>query len=178
LDEALARLPPLDGGPVRISLRSGLYSYRGRLLSGKARGSAVHAGTFLRKRHIVLDARLMEQPAELERILLHEVFHFVWMKLGNATRFSYEGLVAAEMRSKARGEMGWSAEWRKRALSFRDRRNRTRRWREYLCESFCDSAAWLFSGRSRHSELTLDAGLRQKRQQWFRAAGLVVRITI
>ena len=28
----------------------------------------------------------------------------------------------------------------------RDIAGRTRHWREYCCESFCDTAAWLYSG--------------------------------
>ena len=97
---------------------------------------AVHAGTFLRRREIVLDAGLLACPGELARILIHELYHFVWLRLDNHTRRSYEDLVAEEIRKSARGELGWSAEWRKWDLRRADPAGRTRRWREYCCESF------------------------------------------
>ncbi len=57
------------------------------------------------------------QPRELARILVHELFHFAWVRLGNPARRSYEALVREEWKRRARGELGWSAESRKRALS-------------------------------------------------------------
>ena len=51
--------------------------------------------------------------------------------------------------------MGWSAEWRKAELPAIEIRDRNRSWREYLCESFCDTAAWLYSGVKGHPEFTL-----------------------
>jgi hypothetical protein len=60
----------------------------------------------------------------------------------SASSPQWEALLLAE---RARGEAGWSAEWRKAALSDADRRHRTRRWREYACEAFCDSAAALWA---------------------------------
>ena len=44
------------------------------------------------------------------------------------------------------------------------------RWRDYLCESFCDTAAWIYSGVRRHPEYTLAARHRNRRAEWFRAA--------
>ncbi len=130
----------------------------------------VHAGSFLRKGEIVLDQALLGSPGELSRILIHELFHFLWTRLGNEARRSYEELVASECRRRAPGELGWSAEWRKRALTARDRRERTRRWREYVCESFCDTAAWFHRGGGRHGEFTLAAAERAARRAWFRSA--------
>ncbi len=132
---------------------------------------AVHAGSFLRRGEIVLDSALLESPPELARILIHELFHFVWMKLGNPARRSYELLLESECRRGVAGELGWSAEHRKRALAARDRIARNRRWREYVCESFCDTAAWLFTSRRRHGEFTLPAPERRLRQRWFGEAG-------
>ncbi len=132
---------------------------------------AVHAGSFLRKREILLDSALLASPPELTRILTHELYHFVWIRLGNPARRSYEDLVKAECRRSAPGELGWSAEWRKCALGVRDRTARSRRWREYVCESFCDTAAWLYSGGGRHAEFTLGAVDRKRRKAWFQAAG-------
>jgi hypothetical protein len=76
-------------------------------------------------------------------------------------------MLRAEFRSGARGELGWSAEWRKAGLRAGDVRRRSRRWREYICESFCDTAAWLYSGIVRHPEFTLVTPSRKARQNWF-----------
>jgi len=151
------RLPQLAGRPIRIHRHPGLRDRRG----------AVHAGSFLRERRIAFDCARDEFP----RIFVHEVFHFVWLRLGNPRRRSFEALLAGERAQGARGELGWSAEWRKAALDPSDVRRRTRRWREYCCESFCDSAAWLFSGRKTHSEFTLSARFRAGRRRWFAQIG-------
>jgi len=127
----------------------------------------VHAGSHLRRRLIVLDAGLPGQPEEFARILTHEVFHFVWLRLSNHTRRSFEAILAAELLRGARGELGWSAELRKRALRPHAPLERTREWREYVCESFCDTAAFLFSGCRRHPEYTLAARWRKARGRWF-----------
>jgi hypothetical protein len=117
----------------------------------------------MRERRIVLDCTAREFP----RILAHELFHFVWLRLGNPGRKAFEELLARESRAGARGELGWSAEWRKRALTAADIDLRTRRWREYCCESFCDTAAWLYSGLRSHEEFTLRARFRDRRRAWF-----------
>lgn len=143
----------------------------GTLRTGGTRGVAVHAGSFLRRREIVLDSALLKSPPELARILIHELYHFTWMKLGNPARRSYERLLESECRRKIAGELGWSAECRKRDLAPRDRIARSRRWREYVCESFCDTAAWLYLGRRRHGEYTLPAAERKLRRRWFEDAG-------
>lgn len=147
------RLPPLAGAPVAVERAPGLRDRRG----------AVHAGAFLRERRIALDC----SPAEFPRIFVHELFHFVWLRAGNGPRHSFERLLAKERRKGARGELGWSAEWRKLALSAADVQNRTRPWREYCCESFCDTAAWLYAGLPRHPEFTLAARFRTGRRAWF-----------
>jgi hypothetical protein len=72
-----------------------------------------------------------------------------------------------ELRCGISGELGWSAEWRKLALKPSDVTKRTRRWREYCCESFCDTAAALYSGVRRHSEFTLPVAGRRARRAWF-----------
>ncbi len=155
---ALAGLPALRGAPVRIESRPGLRDRHG----------PVHAGSFLRERRIALACRREELP----RILVHEIFHFVWLRLGNPRRWSYEELLGRELAAGARGELGWSAEWRKCALRPDDRRNRSRAWREYCCESFCDSAAWLYGAIGEHREFTLARRFRQIRRDWFvHAAG-------
>jgi hypothetical protein len=93
------------------------------------------------------------------------LFHFVWLRAGNPVRQSFETLLSGETR---RGELGWSAEWRMGVLTPADVQGRSRRWREYCCESFCDTAAWLYSGVRRHPEFTLAARFRRARRVWFR----------
>ena len=152
----LRRLPPLAGAPIAIRRVGGLRDRRG----------AVHAGAFLRRRAIAFDC----SRAEFPRIFAHELFHFVWVRLGNAARFSFEDVLGGELRAGARGELGWSAEWRKRGLRPDDARTRGRRWREYCCESFCDTAAWLYAGAAGHPEFTLVERFRARRRCWFQAA--------
>ncbi len=161
--------PDLDGRRIRVRFAPDLRACRGRLLSGGTRGEEVHAGSFLRRREIVLNSELLEQPSELGRIFLHELFHFAWPRAGNAARRSWQDLLAAEISRHARGELGWSAEDRKLRLTRADCVDGTRQWREYACESFCDSAAWLLGGVGQHDEFTLAARYRDARRRWFLA---------
>jgi len=149
----LRRLPALSGAAIRVEWVRGLRDIRG----------PVHGGAFLRERRMAFDCPVREFP----RIFVHETAHFLWLRLGNPTRRSWEEIVRSELRAGGRGELGWSAEWRKTALRPLDMRTRTRRWREYCCESFCDTAAWLYSGVGGHPEFTLTPQLRRVRAQWF-----------
>jgi hypothetical protein len=89
-------------------------------------------------------------------ILAHEVFHFVWARLGNKRRTGFAALVRAELSANARGEMGESAaSWKHSDL------------KSYICESFCDTAAWLYSGVKHSPEFTLAPRWRRKRRAWF-----------
>jgi hypothetical protein len=128
-------------------------------------GNAAHAATFIRRRVIVLDRELKPGTPEHERILAHELFHFVWVRLGNPRRLAWERVVREEWGRRVRGEAGWSAEWRKRELGAMDVAQRTRRWREYCCESFCDTGAWVVT--SNESEMTLGKIARAGRKAWF-----------
>ena len=143
-------MPPVSGAAIRLVWLPGLRDARG----------PVHAGAFLRERRIAFDCT----RAEFRRILAHETAHFVWVRLGNARRRSWEDVLREE---SGAGELGWSAEWRKAALDGRDRDTRTRRWREYCCEAFCDTAAWLWSGVAQHGEFTLARRWRETRRRWF-----------
>jgi len=165
------RLASLEGRSVGLRFVPALTADRRRLYSNRPHGQPVHAGSFIRKRQIVLDQELERQPRELARVLVHELFHFAWVRLGNPLRRSYEALVREEWNKRARGELGWSAESRKLAilktsLHLADSPS----WRDYLCESFCDSAAWIYSGVRRHPEYTLAARHRNRRAEWFKAA--------
>jgi hypothetical protein len=78
------------------------------------------------------------------------------------------------LKHHARGELGWFAESRKSALPYTAPRASYDpqlcsliQWREYLCESFCDTAAWLYSGVRRHGEFTLRGRYRKRRAEWF-----------
>jgi hypothetical protein len=143
--------------------------------SGKLapRGTAVHAATFLRERRIVLDRELLRRPGELRRIFVHELFHFVWWRLGNPRRLAWEAVLAGEMARRARGELGWSAEIRKDKLTARDVEERTRAWREYCCESFCDTGASILLMARKHEEFTLAARYRAARERWFRQGDII-----
>jgi hypothetical protein len=171
--------PKVRGLPIQIMFLPDLKVRRGKLLSGKTeRGREVHAGSFLRQRRIVLDAALKKQPRELARILTHELFHFAWLRLGNPKRRQFEDLLCGEIRKRVRGELGWSAERMKAALSVADRTRRTRAWREYVCESFCDSAASLLHRSGAHHEFTLPPAARRLRRAWFELARLTAEISV
>jgi len=158
-------LPPLFGRPIRVELRRSLGPHL--------------AATSIPRRLILLDSQTLRAPGDFERILVHEIFHFAWLRLSNQTRWSWEDILRSELRARATGELGWSAEWRKLKLPRADRPPRTSAlrpptlartpaWRRYACESFCDSAAWLFAGLQDHDEFTLAPRFRRMRAQWFR----------
>ncbi len=166
---ATKRLESLEGRVVRVRFLPALTADRNRLYSNRPHGQPVFAGSFIRKRQIVLDQELERQPRELARILVHELFHFAWVRLGNPARRSYEELLRLEWKQRARGELGWSAELRKNGL-LEPPPSSSPLWRDYLCESFCDTAAWIYSGVRRHPEYTLSPRHRNRRADWFRAA--------
>lgn len=146
-------LPRLVGDPIRVEIRSSLGSHL--------------AGASIPRRLILLDAAVLARRGEFERILIHELFHFVWVRLPNHQRVAWEQVLAGELRKRVKGELGWSAEWRKEILTRADARLRTPKWRRYACESFCDSAAWMFGGLRVHDEFTLAAAYRRQRRRWF-----------
>jgi hypothetical protein len=146
-------LPQLAGRPIRVQLRRSLGPHL--------------AAASVPRRLILLDAEVLLVRGDFERILVHEIFHFAWVRLPNASRRSWESVLAAELARHACGELGWSAEWRKQKLKSADCRRRTAAWRRYACESFCDSAAWLFAGLRSHEEFTLPARFRRHRRAWF-----------
>jgi hypothetical protein len=141
------------GDPIRVEIRPSLGSHL--------------AGASIPHRLILLDTAVLARRGEFERILIHELFHFAWVRLSNRNRVAWEQLLASELRDRVKGELGWSAEWRKETLTRTDARLRTPKWRRYACESFCDSAAWMFSGLRVHDEFTLPAACRRERRRWF-----------
>jgi hypothetical protein len=152
-------LPEPLSSSIRISVRPDLKSHRGKLLSGRDQpGTPVHAASFIKRREIVLETQLLKRSAKLKLILIHEAFHFIWARLGNQRRSSFANLIAAELAAHARGELGESAESAK-AGDFKN----------YICESFCDTAAWMYSGVKRSSEFTLAQRWQMKRRKWFQS---------
>lgn len=155
---AMIGLPALTGSPIRVTALPQLTAHRGKLLSARAgRGKAVHAASFIRRREIVLECELLGK-AILPLIVVHEIFHFVWARLGNNRRAGYAALLAEEMRCRAKGELGESAAVQKQLAMLS---------REYLCESFCDTAAWLYAPPVKHGQPTLAKRWREKRKAWF-----------
>jgi hypothetical protein len=146
-------LPSFVGDPIRVEIRRSLGPH--------------WAGASIPRRLILLDAAVLAQNGEFERILIHELFHFAWVRLSNQKRVAWEQLLAGELREQVKGELGWSAEWRKEALTRADARLRSPKWRRYACESFCDSAAWMFAGLRAHDEFTLGTASRRVRRRWF-----------
>jgi hypothetical protein len=136
------------------------------LLSRSHKGDAVYAGSFLRRRSIVLEQQMVKTPRVLERIFVHEVFHFVWSRLPRQLRESYDRLIREELKRSVKGELGWSAESMKLALTTEDIADGNRRWKDYLCESFCDTAGWMYGSASRYTEMTLDRRSRDLRRRW------------
>ena len=145
-------LPDLDGQPIRVVIRASLGPHL--------------AATSIPRRVIYLDREVLVQRGDFERILVHELFHFVWVRLSNQARWDWERLLSTEFRRRVRGELGWSAQWRKQKLRPTDVRLRTSAWRLYACESFCDSAARVYSGLTHHDEFTLSASWLRLRRDW------------
>jgi hypothetical protein len=156
-------MPAFWGDPITVSFRPELTASRGKLLSRAKTGMPVHAGSRIRQREMVLESELLENRNELIRIFIHETHHFVWARLGNPRRRAFEEVLAREMAAKARGELGWSAEMIKRQLGPADQRSRSRKWRSYVCEAFCDTAACLYSPAPSHDEWSLAESWRRKR---------------
>jgi hypothetical protein len=167
VSDFLIGLPALQGSPIALKFQPELTACRGKLLSGRPeRGRAVHAASFLIERQIVLERRLLSEKDELRLILTHELFHFIWRKLGNRRRAEYESLVEEEHRNRARGELGESSGVAQEVLTDEDRALRSKRWKNYVCESFCDTGAWLYAGVARNEHFRLAEKWKQMRARW------------
>jgi hypothetical protein len=161
----------LSGGPICIRDRAQLTVHKGKLLWGcTERGVAVHAASFLRARQIILRTELLAEPHVFRFIFVHELFHFVWARLGNPLRAEFAALVRHEQTARTRGELGESSSLKKERLGSADCLANSRAWRDYVCESFCDTAAWLYSDMGRNAAGTLAKRWRDRRARWFRAA--------
>lgn len=157
-------LPRIPGSLIFISALPHLTAHRGKLLSGRPGvGKEVHAASFVRERKIVFEQELFEKAELFRLILVHELFHFVWPRLSNELRRQYGDLVDAELRARARGELGESSSVRKTMLA-----SGSKCRQDYICESFCDTAAWLYSGVAVHSGFRLAVRWKKSRSDWFR----------
>ena len=146
-------LPQLVGRPIQVRLWRSLGSHL--------------AAASIPRRLILLDSEVLRVRGDFERILVHELFHFVWVRMGNLKRRSWERVLAGELDAAVEGELGWSSESRKNRLAAQARRVRSAAWRRYACESFCDTAAYCFAGLKTHEEFTLPARFRRIRRAWF-----------
>lgn len=154
------------GNPIYFDLRPSLSAYRGKLLFGAGIGTPVHAAAFIRKRAVVLEADLFSEADRLRSVLIHEIFHFVWARLGNRQRRAFADLLRNEMQGRARGEVGESSGVKKQSLQKRVSLGPSSRlWRDYVCESFCDSAAAFFSGETANEHFTLAERWAKRRYQ-------------
>jgi hypothetical protein len=157
-------LPHIPGSPISVHFQPQLSAHRGILLSGKPEmGTAVHAASFIRLRKIVLEDELLARPDALRLILAHELLHFLWPRLSNALRAEYSQMLRHEIECRARGELGESSEVRKNAFLAAGRC-----WREYICESFCDSGAWIYCNIEAQPEIRLAKRWQKIRLHWFR----------
>lgn len=161
-------LPLHASNPVRVTFLPKLTAHGGKLLSGTDCGTPVYAASFIRQRRIVLETGLLSTPAALRFIFVHELFHFAWLRLGNTRRAEYSTLLTRELDGKARGELGESSAVKKAEVRFeRNICPQSQVWRDYLCESFCDSAACLFGGGPVHDGVKLANTWTVLRRDWF-----------
>jgi hypothetical protein len=160
----LSGLPDIDGSPIYLQFLPELTAHRGKLFTGEPeRGRAVHPASFLRERRIVLEDTLIENPSLLRLLLTHEIFHFVWIRLSNESRRNFEQALLREQRSHVTGELGESSAVARELLRTGDEARRSLRWRGYVCESFCDTAAWAYGGMKRYRYFRLAAEWRTRR---------------
>ena len=163
-------LPELRGSPIRVYTLPKLTAHRGKLLSCHGHGIPVYAASFIRAREIVFETELLAEPRLLQLIAVHELFHFVWTRLSNSARHEFADLLRFELDSRARGELGESAVVKKSLLAAGPCSGESCLWRDYVCESFCDTAAWLYSGIELNPFFSLANRWKRKRAAWFEAA--------
>ncbi len=116
----------------------------------------------------MLERELLANPSLARAILVHELFHFAWVRCGNEQRRNYAALLCEETNARARGELGESSETHKQRLPEAGSAVKERVWRDYVCESFCDSGAWYFRHGHR-MPVSLAQRWQKKRASWFAA---------
>ena len=186
------RLPRLEVLPASSILRYGTKilldaeaAHRGTLPPQLRNGDrSTQAVSYVREKVIVLRQRLFRQRWLGQRLFYHELCHFLWPRLGVRARKRFVRHLECERARGLRGELGYSAQYRKARLL----RNtgagakhlfRTifqgQAWREYACESFCDTGAYALARAAgsrpalRSVEFTLGARRRPARlAAWWR----------
>lgn len=160
-------LPLSCGDSIRVAVLPELTAYRGKLLTAQSRGSPVHAATFIRQRKIILETALLASADRLRLIFAHEVFHFVWVRFANSSRRVFSELLSTEIGKGARGEIGESSGVKKaQVLARHPHSQNSALWRDYVCESFCDSAAAFLSGAKKIDDSTLAKSWTALRRRW------------
>ena len=140
---------PLTGRPIEIR-------YQANLLD--TAGNAAHAATFIRDRLIVLDEDL-QKDSRGARCAFCSMNCCTSSGCGRETGAASHGKTSCAKNGKrafaanADGRPS-GARMQLRAV---DVRVRTRAWREYCCESFCDTGAWFCGGGEK--EVTLAPAL-------------------
>lgn len=162
LRQALVNVVLVANAPIFVEATPSLTAHRGRLLTGEARGTPIHAASFIRQRRIILESQLLSNPAAAQSILLHELFHFIWTRLGNAHRRSFTHLIAQEIVRHAAGEIGESCAV---AKSRWKSHSSLTLWKNYVCEAFCDTGACIYS--SKPPSHTLAGRWLARRRAWF-----------
>lgn len=163
LRRALSKVTLVAAAPIQVETAPSLTAYRGRLLTAEARGTPVHAASFIRQRRIILESQLLTRPAALQAIFLHELFHFAWRRMGNPQRLSFTEVISYEVSRRAAGEIAESATVAK--ARWRSKPTSTALWKNYVCEAFCDTAAFLYSQRPKTPEMA--AHWLTRRRAWF-----------
>lgn len=165
-----AGIPLLVRRPIYVSAKPELTAFRGKLLSEQPhRGKPVHAASYIRRHRIVLERDLLSDETLLRLILTHELFHFLWPRLPNRLRQGFEAVLIAERNRHARGELGESSQVSKFVFLAGGSDPESKAWRHYICESFCDTAAWYFGGVKKHPHFCLAPCWIRRRSQWFEA---------
>ena len=144
----------LTGAPVRVDLVRGLRDRRG----------PVHAGSFPpRTPH---RARLHARRVSADLRPRGGALHLAAPGQPGALALRRRG-ARRNRRAAPAGNWGGARSGGRTRCARTTSAARTRRWREYCCESFCDTAAWLYSGLERHEEFTLARTLAQRGAAWF-----------
>jgi hypothetical protein len=171
--------------PLKVAVAEQLISTGGSVFIGEnlprkrnasprkdsQRSSQPYAVSYIPERYLVLERALFRRRIEHGRILYHELCHFLWPRLGNRRRRRFQELIRRELRERVRGELGYSSEIRKASLLAASRQGISRRalarqQRDYFCECFCDTGAYVLLGderRAKHSEFTLSRAARKRR---------------
>ncbi|MBI4465463.1 MAG: hypothetical protein HY647_12220 [Acidobacteria bacterium] len=169
----LMRMPHLKLAIAeRLSLVRGTVRINETVVAAKATpGTHTHAVSYIVEQYVILEESLFSSRVELGRILYHELCHFLWPRLGNPKRQEFAALLEREFHRGTRGELGYSSEWRKQKMGTTDgvqlQEVRSQLlWRDYVCESFCDTGSFVLLGserRATHSEYTLSSAARKRR---------------